>query len=119
MTSAELKYMIAIEEIYDGINGVKLIDIASKVGVSKVSVYRAVERMEKNGYIERNDKNKVVLTEYGKKELSSYKEIMRFLQNNIKKYCSVSEDVAYSDAMCVACALSNTSREKLSDLKWE
>lgn len=119
MTSAELKYMIAIEEIYDEKNGVKLIDIATRAGVSKVSVYRAMERMEKNGYIERNEKNKVVLTEFGKNELASHKDIVSFLKNNIEKYCRVSEDIAYNDAMCVACALSGISRERLNDLKRE
>jgi len=116
MTSAELKYLIATDEIYDGINGVKLIDIAAKVGVSKVSVYRAVERLEKNSYVERNEKNKVVLTEYGKKQLSYYREIMNFLQNHLIKQCGTPEDVAYNDALGVACAFSDISREKIADI---
>ena len=117
MTSAELKYLIAIEELYDGINGVKLTDIAAKVNVSKVSVYRAVERMDKNGHVERNDKNKVVLTDLGKKELIVYKKTLCFFEEQLEKICDISKDVAYADSLCLACALSDISREKILNLK--
>ena len=119
MTSAELKYLIAIEELYDGINGVKLTDIAAKVYVSKVSVYRAVERMHKNGYVERNDNNKVVLTDFGKKELVVYKKTLRFFEEQLEKICYISSDIAYADALCLACALSDISREKILNLNME
>ena len=41
MTSAELKYLIAINKLYDGTKGIKLTDVAAKTGVSKVSVFKA------------------------------------------------------------------------------
>ena len=65
MTSAELKYLLAIEELYDGKIGIKLTTIAAKINVTKVSVYRAMERLEKNGYIRHDEKNKVVINTYG------------------------------------------------------
>lgn len=58
MTTAELRYLIATDELCGGTCGVKLTEIAEKVNVSKVSVYRAVERLEKNGYVERNEKTR-------------------------------------------------------------
>ena len=58
MTKAELRYLMAIDMLYDGISGVKLTEIAAEMAVTKVSVYRAMERLEGNGYIERNEKNK-------------------------------------------------------------
>ncbi|MBO5023356.1 MAG: hypothetical protein J6D11_03485 [Clostridia bacterium] len=114
MTSAELRYLIAADELYDGVNGVKLIEIANKVGVSKVSVYRAVERLEKNYYIQRNEKNKVVLTEYGKKQLADYREIMDFIQSHLEKQCGTPSEVAYNDALGAACAFSDISRAKIA-----
>ena len=45
MTSAELKYLIAIDELYNDNSGIKLTDIGSKLNVTKVSVYRAAERL--------------------------------------------------------------------------
>lgn len=56
MTASELKYLIALDELYDGKNGVKLTVIAEKTRVSKVSVYRALERLEKDGYVKRTEK---------------------------------------------------------------
>ena len=54
MTSAELKYLIAINELYDGTAGIKLTAIAAKMNVTKVSVYRAAERLENHGYVKRD-----------------------------------------------------------------
>jgi Mn-dependent DtxR family transcriptional regulator len=116
MTAAELRYLIATGELYDGKNGVKLTDIAQKVGVSKVSVYRAVERLEKNGYVERNDKNKVVLTQHGKNQISAYMEIIVFIRAQLLDHCGTPSDTAYNDALGVACALSDASREKITEI---
>ena len=74
MTPAELKYLTAINELYDGTVGIKLISIAAKMNVTKVSVYRAVERLENHGYIKRDEKNKVVMTEHGYEQLERYKK---------------------------------------------
>lgn len=116
MTAAELRYLIAIDDLYDGKNGVKLTDIASKVCVSKVSVYRAVERLEKSGYVERNDKNKVILREYGKNQLSDYMEIIDFIRIHLEKQCGTPQDIAYNDALGAACAFSDVSREKITEI---
>ncbi len=43
MTAAELKYLLAINELCDGTTGIKLTAIAAKMDVTKVSVHRAVE----------------------------------------------------------------------------
>jgi Mn-dependent DtxR family transcriptional regulator len=45
MTKAELRYLMAIDMLYDGISGVKLTEIAAEMAVTKVSVYRAMERL--------------------------------------------------------------------------
>ena len=116
MTSAELRYLIAADELYDGKHGVKLIEIAAERGVSKVSVYRAVERLEKNGYIERNDKNKVVLTEHGKKQLADYMEIIAFISSHLEKQCGIPKEIAYDDALDAACAFSDVSRASIAQI---
>ena len=116
MTTAELRYLIATDELCDGTCGVKLTEIAEKVNVSKVSVYRAVERLEKNGYVERNEKNKVVLTEHGKKQLSDYTEIMAFVIAHLVSRCGTPEDIAYNDALGVVCALSDISRGSVANM---
>lgn len=110
MTSAELRYLLAINDLYDGTGGIKLTAIAAKMGVSKVSVYRAVERLEKSGYVERDDKNKVVITETGDEQLAKYKILINWLSHHLAVHCSVSRDIADCDAIGAICAMSDESR---------
>ena len=117
MTAAELRYLIATSEIHEitGV-GVKLTEIALRMGVSKVSVYRAVERLEKNGCVARDEKNKIVITEYGEKQLADYMEIIGFVRTQLTRYCDTPDELAYKDALGVVCALCNHSREKLAGI---
>ena len=116
MTVAELRYLITIDEIHSetGI-GVKLTDIANKMGVSKVSVYRAAERLEKNGYAARDEKNKVVITESGKKQLEEYMVIINYIRAHLEKYFGTSADMAYQDAIGIACSIGDYSRAKAAE----
>lgn len=116
MTVAELKYLIATNELYERANaGVKLTDIAVKMGVSKVSVYRAAERLEKNGYVMRDEKNKIIVTDYGQKQLADYMEIIRFIRTHLELHCGTPGDMAYQDALGAACALGDYSRSKVAE----
>lgn len=105
MTKAELRYLMAIDMLYDGISGVKLTEIAAEMAVTKVSVYRAMERLEGNGYIERNEKNKVILTEKGKKTVDDYRIIVDFVLLQFKRYCDLPPELVYQDALGVATSL--------------
>ncbi len=114
MTTAELRYLIATNELHREQTGVKLTAIAEKVGVSKVSVYRAVERLEKSGYVRRNDKNKVVMTESGERLLSEYMVIVNFISKHLEAHCGTPNELAYQDALGAACALSDISRQGIA-----
>lgn len=115
MTAAELKYLTAIKELYDGTVGIKLISIAAKMNVTKVSVYRAVERLENHGYIKRDEKNKVVMTEHGYEQLEKYNVLIGWLNNHLQKYCRVSAETAYNDAIGAVCAFSDETRLAIAE----
>ena len=51
MSASGLRYLTSLNDLYDGKNGVKLTEIADKACVLKVSVYRAIERLEKDGFL--------------------------------------------------------------------
>lgn len=51
MSASMLKYLIAADSLCDGENGVSLTALALKAGVTKVSAYRAVDRLETDGYL--------------------------------------------------------------------
>lgn len=114
MTSAELKYLTAINELYDETAGIKLISIAAKMNVTKVSAYKAAERLEKNGYINRDEKNKVVMTEYGYEQLNKYTVLINWLRGHLQHNCKVNGVTAYNDAIGAVCAFSDESREALA-----
>lgn len=116
MTAAELRYSIAINKLCDGENGVKLTEIAMNMGVTKVSVYRAVERLEKNGYLKRNEKNKVVMTEKGTQMLKEYMVIIDFIRDHLECHCGTPEEIAYQDALGAAAAFSDISRSKIVEV---
>ena len=116
MTSAELRYLIAVDDLDGGEDGVRLVSIAAERGVSKVSVYRALERLEKNGYIERNDKNRVVITDFGKSQLSEYRQIIHFITSHLSEQCGISTEEAYSDALGATCAFGDKSRARIVEL---
>ena len=65
MSAAELRYMIATDSL--GGEGVRLTDIANKMGVTKVSVYRMSERLTEMGFMTRCAQSRIALTEKGKK----------------------------------------------------
>lgn len=109
MTAAELKYLLAIDELYDGKTGIKLTAIATKMDVTKVSVHRAVERLDKNGYTQRDEKNKVIISEYGYEQLQMYRGLIRWISNHLQEKGNIPEDIAIQDAINAACSFSDVS----------
>ena len=72
MSSSELRYLIAANELAEQMEIVKQTDVANKLNVSKVSTYNAIERLRDKGFIEKNDR-KIVLTDRGKEVLNEYR----------------------------------------------
>ena len=52
MSSSELRYLIAANELAEQTENVKQTDVANKLRVSKVSTYNAMERLRDKGFIE-------------------------------------------------------------------
>lgn len=114
MTVSELKYLIAADGLEQSGNTVRLSVIARKLGVSKVSVYHGIERLEQSGYITHDDK-KIKLTEKGRSTLEEYMLIVSFISNHLTCHCGTPEDTAYSDALGVSCAFSERSRKGVAE----
>ncbi len=115
MTSAEYKYLKAINELNDGSTGAALTAIAAKMGITKVSVYKAARRLENSSYIKRDEKNKVVMTDYGYEQLEKYNILISWLGNHLQTKCGVCVEIAQSDAIAAACAFSDESQTALAD----
>lgn len=115
MTSAELRYLIAISELYDGTTGIRLTAIAGKMGVTKVSVFKAAERLEQDGCIRRDVRNKVVLTMRGYEQLEKYNVLIGWLSGHLERNCKVPAEVARHDAQGAVCTFSEESINALSE----
>lgn len=114
MSSSELRYLIAANELAEGGAAVKQKDIAGKLGVSKVSAYNAVERLKEKGYIAKTDRL-VTLTESGRQILSEYMTIIHFISMHLALHCKTPAEQAYDDALSVSCAFSDATRNGVAN----
>lgn len=114
MSSSELRYLIAANELAEQMEIVKQTDVANKLNVSKVSTYNAIERLRDKGFIEKNDR-KNVLTNLGKEVLNEYMTIIRFISVHLSLHCGTSEKQAYEDALNATCAFSDATRNGVAN----
>ena len=114
MTAAGLKYLIAVNDL--GAAGIKITEISEKMGISKVSVYRAVSRLEASGYTVRDEKNRVVITEQGKEQLEKYNLLTSLLAHHLNTCGQIRAEVAKEDAINAVCAVSDECRDAIFKL---
>ena len=114
MSSSELRYLIAANELAEQMEIVKQTDVANKLNVSKVSTYNAIERLRDKGFIEKNDR-KIVLTDCGKEALNEYMTIIRFMSAHLSLHCGTTKNQAYEDALNATCAFSDATRNGVAN----
>lgn len=114
MTASELRYLIAVNELSENGTGAKLTSIATNLGVTKVSVYKAVERLEAVGYLLHCGK-KICVTEKGSELLSEYLLVIGFISSHLEYHCGTPKELAYNDALGATCAFSDTSRRNVTE----
>ena len=114
MSSSELRYLIAANELAEQMEIVKQTDVANKLNVSKVSTYNAIERLRDKGFIEKNDR-KIVLTDRGREVLNEYMTIIRFMSAHLSLHCGTTENQAYEDALNATCAFSDVTRNGVAN----
>ena len=114
MSSSELRYLIAANELAEQMEIVKQTDVANKLNVSKVSTYNAIERLRYKGFIEKNDR-KIVLTNRGKEVLNEYMTVIRFMSAHLSLHCGTTKNQAYEDALNATCAFSDATRNGVAN----
>ena len=112
MTASELKYLIAANELSDNGNGARMAAMAARLGVSKVSVCKAVERLTESGYLCQNGK-RVLLTERGIEEIADYMIVVDFIGNKLQRHCNTPKETAFIEAVGATCALGDESRKRV------
>ena len=61
LTTTNIKYLIAINQLYNNQNGVRCTDLANMLGVSKPSVHRMIETMKNIGLIDKDRYGEIFL----------------------------------------------------------
>ena len=115
MTSSEYRYLLTINGLYNGAAGIRLTAIAAAMEVTKVSVFKAVEKLEQEGLIARDAKNRVIMTQHGKDQLEKYNILIDWLSGHLEKNCRVPADTARRDAAGAVCAFSDESIAVLTE----
>ena len=114
MSSSELRYLIAANELAEQIESVKQTDVANKLRVSKVSTYNAMERLRDKGFIEKSER-KIVLTQSGKEALNEYMTIINFMASHLSLHWGTAPKQAYEDALNATCAFSEATRNGVAN----
>ena len=97
LTSAHLRYLLAIYEVSQTHLDISSRSIAEKLGVTKPSVSFAMKRLRENGYILMGDDNRITLTEQGEAIARRIWERHNLLTSFFIRL-GVSESVARADA---------------------
>ena len=110
MTISELKYLIAIADTGGVAGETNSTDIARNLDVTRVSVFRALGRLQRNGLAVKDEKKGVYLTEKGRQLLSEYMKIATLLRMHLVNFGRLEESVAEEEAMKMACVMSDYAR---------
>ena len=110
MTYSEFRYLWNVREVEKD-NVARLRDITNIMTVTKVSVFRALERLEKGGYVQKNNERKIFLTEKGRVFLEEYEQAIFFLKQKLLAYAGLEDCMAQEEAMRLVCVLSDESRK--------
>lgn len=112
MTKSEYQYLSAIRACGRADGTLCVSEIATRLGVSEVSVYKGMERLRKHGYVA-SDGRRATVTATGEKLLGEYVALISALARRLSAAYGASEEEAYADAVAIACAVSEKGRRVL------
>lgn len=107
-----LECMVRIEQEEDAENGVRSVDIASRLGVSKASVNKAVSTLKAQGLVEQSHYGKVMLTDQGREVGESVWYRHRLLRTFLIQELGVAFDRADAEACLMEHALSEDTMNR-------
>ena len=117
MTQSLEDYLETVSFLADECGGeVRLTDIASRLKVSKPSVFTALKILEERGLLEHERYRTVSLTERGIIEASEIRDRHSFLTTFLKNIVGVSPDTAEKDACKMEHLLSEETLQKMKAL---
>ena len=93
LTTTNIKYLIAINQLYNNQNGVRCTDLANMLGVSKPSVHRMVETMKNIGLIDKDRYGEIFFTQEGQELAEKYSSYYDSFSNSLWRIAPAETDI--------------------------
>lgn len=101
-----LECLVRIEEEEQAVEGVRSVDVASRLNVSKASVNKAVAALKEQGLVEQSHYGKILLTDRGREIGTAVWYRHRLLRTFLTRELGVDYDRADAEACMMEHALS-------------
>lgn len=109
MTTSELKYLIAIDDLKKEQSEVIMARVAAYLGVARSSCKVAIENLVNQGIILFNGRE-ISFTEEGYKKFLEYNTVVNYLMMHFNNHCKTPLDTARIDAINIVCMISDVTR---------
>lgn len=111
-TSSQIKYIVCLYRLSQNGHGVKNVELASELGLSKPSVHNMLKSLAEIGVVRQEVFGLAFFTEEGRNLARKYSFCYTILENKISDMCG--NGVASENAICAL--LSDMPREKIDEL---
>jgi len=112
----EEDYLRVMWELFDETTGIKSVDIARKLGVSKASVSEMARKLSEKGLLKIEPYSKILLTSKGKTAAKNLFESHLIIKDFLRKYFKYEESKAVEEAHKLEHAFSEESILLLNEI---
>jgi len=115
LTGAQMKYLLAVYRSQKDDNGVRSVDIAQELGVSKTSVHKMARLLTNLGFVSKKDRGRIKLTREGKNEVRVMQEKYTQIYAFFTDYLALDEAEALDSTYSFLCGFSEKCVSKLME----
>lgn len=114
MTTSELKYLMALDDLKKEQDDVIMARIASYLGIARSSTKIAFDKLKEQGLVEFNG-NLISFTTEGYNKFLEYKLVVDYLTMHFNRHCKTPLDIAKADSINIVCMISDITRKGFFD----
>lgn len=93
LTAANIRYLLAIEDLDRDGKGVRCVDVAQALGITKPSVHSMVDRMKDMGLLEKPHYGVIRLTDLGRSTADRYQVYFQTICRHFTQFLPQRQDV--------------------------
>jgi Mn-dependent DtxR family transcriptional regulator len=101
LTKSQARYVTAVYELSMGCEGVRVIDIAERLSLSKASVSFSMTKLEQKGLVHKDVERRVYLTRDGELQAVRMMDKYELLKRFLIEILGVDKEVAGNDASAI------------------